>query len=185
MPIIDVPVLSSRQSESLSQKHIAKKNTAFKSKAVAKRNRSNYMILLYCEPLYSSLEIKLKRCSICILFLFLSIPSKTLPLHCISILYHVSIKIIILPLCEFIYVGRVYRQMRSLIHSHPHVRLFIASFKVMKIFVTRTHSMAHHRKSPRSQRNLMVIDPLTPSQGHQFYRRLKIFSVSWSTAHPL
>ena len=45
--------------------------------------------------------------------------------------------------------------------------------------------MARHRKSPRSQRNLMVIDPLTPSQGHQFYRRLKLFSVSWSTAHPL
>ena len=36
--------------------------------------------------------------------------------------------------------------------------------------------MARHRKSPRSRRNLMVIDPLTPSQGHQFYRRLK-FSV--------
>ena len=50
---------------------------------------------------------------------------------------------------------------------------------------TRTHSMARHRKSPRSQRNLMVIYPLTPSQGHQFYRRLKLFSVSWSTAHPL
>ena len=31
---------------------------------------------------------------------------------------------------------------------------------------TRTHSMARHRKSPRSRRNLMVIDPLTPSQGH-------------------
>ena len=50
---------------------------------------------------------------------------------------------------------------------------------------TRTHSMARHRKSPRSQRNLMVNDPLTPSQGHQFYLRLKLFSVSWSTAHPL
>ena len=34
---------------------------------------------------------------------------------------------------------------------------------------TRTHSMARHRKSPRSRRNPMVIDPLTPSQGHQFY----------------
>ena len=45
--------------------------------------------------------------------------------------------------------------------------------------------MARRRKSPHSQRNLMVIDPLTPSQGHQFYRRLKLFSVSWSTAHPL
>ena len=50
---------------------------------------------------------------------------------------------------------------------------------------TRTHLMVRHRKSPRSQRNLMVIDPLTPSQGHQFYRRLKLLSVSWSTAHPL
>ena len=49
---------------------------------------------------------------------------------------------------------------------------------------TRTHSMARHRKSPRSRRNLMVIDTLTPSQGHQFDRRLKFFSVSWSTAHP-
>ena len=27
--------------------------------------------------------------------------------------------------------------------------------------ITRTHSMARHRKSPRSQRNLTVIDPLT------------------------
>ena len=51
--------------------------------------------------------------------------------------------------------------------------------------VTRTHSMARHRKSPRSRRNLMVIDPLTPSQGHQFDRRLKFFSVSWSTANSL
>ena len=50
---------------------------------------------------------------------------------------------------------------------------------------TRTHSMARHRKSPRSRRNLMVIDPLTPSQGHQFDRRLKFFSVSWSTANSL
>ena len=30
---------------------------------------------------------------------------------------------------------------------------------------TRTHSMARHRKSPRSRRNLMVIE------GHQFDRR--------------
>ena len=45
--------------------------------------------------------------------------------------------------------------------------------------------MAPHRKSPRSRRNLMVIDPLTPSQGHQFDNRLKFFSVSWSTANPL
>ena len=45
--------------------------------------------------------------------------------------------------------------------------------------------MARHRKSPRSRRNLMVIDPLTPSQGHQIDHRLKFISVSWSTAHPL
>ena len=50
---------------------------------------------------------------------------------------------------------------------------------------TRTHSMARHRKSPRSQRYVMVIDPLTPSQGHQFDPRVKIFNVSWSTAHRL
>ena len=50
---------------------------------------------------------------------------------------------------------------------------------------TRAHSMARHRKSPRSRRYLMVFDPLTPSQGHQFDSRVKIFSVSWSTAHPL
>ena len=37
-----------------------------------------------------------------------------------------------------------------------------------------THSMARHRKSPRSQRYLMVFDPLTPSQGHQFDPRVKI-----------
>ena len=36
--------------------------------------------------------------------------------------------------------------------------------------------MARHRKSPRSRRNLMVIDTLTPSQGHQFDCRLN-FSV--------
>ena len=51
--------------------------------------------------------------------------------------------------------------------------------------ITITHSMARHRKSPRSRRYLMVFDPLTPSQGHQFDPRVKIFSVSWSTAHPL
>ena len=33
--------------------------------------------------------------------------------------------------------------------------------------------------------NTLEIDPLTPSQGHQFDRRLKCVSVSWSTAHPL
>ena len=50
---------------------------------------------------------------------------------------------------------------------------------------TRTHSMARHRRSPHSQRYLTVIDPLTPSQGHRFDHRLKIFSVFWSNAHPL
>ena len=45
--------------------------------------------------------------------------------------------------------------------------------------------MERHRKSPRSRRNLMVIDPLTPSQGHQFDRRLIFFNVSWSTANSL
>ena len=43
---------------------------------------------------------------------------------------------------------------------------------------TRTHLMARHRKSPRSRRNLMVIDTLTPSQGHEFDRRFNFFSVS-------
>ena len=57
--------------------------------------------------------------------------------------------------------------------------------KVNLTFITRTHSMARHGKSPCSRRNLMKIDPLTPYQGHQFYQRLKLFSVSWSTAHPL
>ena len=32
--------------------------------------------------------------------------------------------------------------------------------------------MSRHRKSPRSRINLMAIDPLTPSRGHQFDRRL-------------
>ena len=31
----------------------------------------------------------------------------------------------------------------------------------VQVKTTRTHSMARHRKSPRSQRNLTVIDPLT------------------------
>ena len=44
---------------------------------------------------------------------------------------------------------------------------------------TRTHSTARHRKSPRSRRNLMVIDLSSPSQGHQIDRRLKIFNISW------
>ena len=50
---------------------------------------------------------------------------------------------------------------------------------------TRTHSMASHGKSPRSGRNLMVIDPLTPFQGHPFDSRLRFFCVSWSTANPV
>ena len=41
---------------------------------------------------------------------------------------------------------------------------------------TRTHSKACHRKSPRSRRYLMVFDPLTPSQGHQFDPRVKLFN---------
>ena len=44
--------------------------------------------------------------------------------------------------------------------------LFTVSKLEQKQEQTRTHSMARHRKSPRSRRNLMVIDPLTPSQGH-------------------
>ena len=63
--------------------------------------------------------------------------------------------------------------------------IIIIIIMILIMIITRTHLMARHRKSPRSQRNLMVIDPLTPSQGHQFDRRLKLFSVSWSTAHPL
>ena len=45
--------------------------------------------------------------------------------------------------------------------------------------------MARHRKSPHSRRYLMVFNPLTPYQGHQFDPRVKNFSVYWSTAHPL
>ena len=45
--------------------------------------------------------------------------------------------------------------------------------------------MARHCKSSRSRRDLTAFDPLTPSQGHQFDPRVNIFSVSWSTAHPL
>ena len=61
----------------------------------------------------------------------------------------------------------------------------ISDRRDIKQQTTRTHSMARHRKCPRSRRNLMVIDPLTPYQGHQFDFMLEIFSVSWSTAHPL
>ena len=56
--------------------------------------------------------------------------------------------------------------------------LKILLLKPISEFKTRTHSMARHCKSPRSRRNLLVIDPLTPSQGHQFYRRLKFSSCS-------
>ena len=59
------------------------------------------------------------------------------------------------------------------------------SFIYLLTWQTRTHSMARHRKSSRSLRNLMVIGPLTPTQGDQFERRLIFFSVSWSTDHPL
>ena len=70
----------------------------------------------------------------------------------------------------------------------PYMNFKVAAFTVTKTFyhtynkvrmvihITRTHSMMRHRKSPRSRRNLMVIDPLAPSQGHQFDCRLK-FSV--------
>ena len=44
--------------------------------------------------------------------------------------------------------------------------------------------MVHHCKSPRSRINLMVIDPLTPTLGHQFDCRVKIFSVSCATCSP-
>ena len=59
------------------------------------------------------------------------------------------------------------------------------SFIYLLTWQTRTHSMAPHRKSSRSLRNLMVIGPLTPTQGDQFECRLIFFSVSWSTDHPL
>ena len=39
----------------------------------------------------------------------------------------------------------------------------IPYFSNEKAGITRTHSMTRHHKSPRSRRNLMVIDPLTPS----------------------
>ena len=65
------------------------------------------------------------------------------------------------------------------------IRLFYFYFiSTLNKSKTRTHSMARHRKSPRSRRYLMVFDPLTPSQGHQFDPRVKFFSASWSTAHP-
>ena len=64
-------------------------------------------------------------------------------------------------------------------HSNSFKQILCKYFRVLvDVRVTRTHSMARHRKSPRSQRNLMVIDPLTPPKCHQFDRRLKFFSVS-------
>ena len=57
--------------------------------------------------------------------------------------------------------------------------------KRIKQGYTGTHSMACHRKSPRSRRNLIVIDPLTLSQGHQFDRRLNFSVYPGPTAHPL
>ena len=38
-------------------------------------------------------------------------------------------------------------------------------------------------RSPHSRRNLMVIEPLTPSQGHKFDCRVNFFSESWATGH--
>ena len=51
-------------------------------------------------------------------------------------------------------------------------------------FKTRTWSMARHRKSPFSRRNLMVFDLLTPPQGHQFDFRVSFLLVSCSTFIP-
>ena len=65
--------------------------------------------------------------------------------------------------------------------------LFVIVKKIFRQnkYNTRTHSMARHRKSPHSRSSLMLINPLTPSQGHLFDGRLKFFSVFLSTAHPL
>ena len=64
-------------------------------------------------------------------------------------------------------------------HSNSFKQILYKYFRVLvDARVTRTHSMARHRKSPRSHRNLMVIDPLTPPKGHQFDCRLNFFSVS-------
>ena len=47
-----------------------------------------------------------------------------------------------------------------------HLRKCAESSELLLLaYATRTHSMARHRKSPRSRRNLMVIE------GHQFDRR--------------
>ena len=61
-------------------------------------------------------------------------------------------------------------------YTHPQPSSHVA-------FQTRTHWMAHHRKSPCARRNLMVFDLLTLSQGHQFDPRVKFFSVSWPPGH--
>ena len=45
------------------------------------------------------------------------------------------------------------------------IRKLFEKVKALLQIKTRTHSMAGHRKSPRSRRNLMVI------KGHQFDRR--------------
>ena len=50
---------------------------------------------------------------------------------------------------------------------------------------TRAHLIGRHCKSLCSRRNLMVFDLLTPPQDQQFVPRVKCFSVSWSTDHPL
>ena len=74
----------------------------------------------------------------------------------------------------------------KILYEEVKIRRPLSSSHIARINgLTRTHSMARHRKSPRSRRNLMVIDPLTPSQGHQFDHRLKFISVSWSLLIPL
>ena len=62
---------------------------------------------------------------------------------------------------KIISISLALSQKNELKNGHLELR-----FNVVSKFKTRTHSMARHRKSPRSRRNLMVIDPLTPSQGH-------------------
>ena len=73
------------------------------------------------------------------------------------------------PVSELIVYIKVYRNKKCPYLLTVNVHIYFIK--------TRTHSMAHHRKSQRSRRNLIVIDPLTPSQGHQFDCRLK-FSVN-------
>ena len=59
------------------------------------------------------------------------------------------------------------------VHTNAY-RMVLVQFRIRNKTTTRTHSMARHRKSPRSRGYLMVFDPLTPSQGHQFHPRVKI-----------